>query len=122
MTEVATGVDIVKSQILVAQGHKLHEHPINIPPQEQIKTGGYAIQCRITTEDPENSFIPDYGHHDLYCSPGGFAIRPDGGNVASAGAVITPYFDSLLVKCTTWAGTGGVHRAPTRCASSACAG
>jgi pyruvate carboxylase len=104
VTEVVTGIDIVKSQILVAQGHKLHEHPINIPPQDQVKTSGYAIQCRITTEDPENSFIPDYGRITTYRSPGGFAIRLDGGN-GFGGAVITPYFDSLLVKVTTWAGT-----------------
>jgi pyruvate carboxylase len=104
VTEVVTGVDIVKSQILVAQGHALHAHPINIPRQEQIKTSGYAIQCRITTEDPENSFIPDYGRITTYRSPGGFAIRLDGGN-GFGGAIITPYFDSLLVKCTTWAVT-----------------
>ncbi len=104
VTEVVTGIDIVKSQILVAQGFNLHQHPINIPKQEEIKTTGYAIQCRITTEDPENSFIPDYGRITTYRSPGGFAIRLDGGN-GFGGAVITPYFDSLLVKCTTWAGT-----------------
>src|SRR4029450_3466496 len=92
-----TGVDLVKSQILVAQGHRLHEEPVNIPPQDQIQTRGYAIQCRITTEDPENSFIPDYGRITTYRSPGGFAIRLDGGN-GFGGAVITPYFDSLLGK------------------------
>ena len=104
VTEVVTGVDLVKSQILVAQGHKLHEEPLNIPPQEQIQTRGYAIQCRITTEDPENSFIPDYGRITTYRSPGGFAIRLDGGN-GFGGAVITPYFDSLLVKLITWGPT-----------------
>jgi pyruvate carboxylase len=104
VTEVVTGVDLVKSQILVAQGHKLHEHPLNIPQQDQVQTRGYAIQCRITTEDPENSFIPDYGRITTYRSPGGFAIRLDGGN-GFGGAVITPYFDSLLVKATVWAGT-----------------
>src|SRR3954465_12030150 len=103
VTEVVTGVDLVKSQILVAQGHKLHEQPIGIPAQEKITTDGYAIQCRITTEDPENSFIPDYGRITTYRSPGGFAIRLDGGN-GFGGSIITPYFDSLLVKCTTWAG------------------
>ncbi|HEV2293964.1 MAG TPA: pyruvate carboxylase [Tepidisphaeraceae bacterium] len=101
VTEVVTGVDIVKSQILVAQGHKLHEAPLNVPQQEQIETSGYAIQCRITTEDPENSFIPDYGRLTTYRSAGGFAIRLDGGN-GFAGAIITPYFDSLLVKLTSW--------------------
>jgi pyruvate carboxylase len=104
VTEVVTGVDLVKAQILVAQGHKLHEAPLNIPPQEKITTNGYAIQCRITTEDPENQFIPDYGRLTTYRSAGGFAIRLDGGN-GFGGAVITPYFDSLLVKLTTWGGT-----------------
>ena len=101
VTEVVTGVDLVKSQILVAQGHKLHEPPLGIPPQERIETRGYAMQCRITTEDPENHFIPDYGRITTYRSPGGFAVRLDGGN-GFGGAVITPYFDSLLVKVTTW--------------------
>jgi pyruvate carboxylase len=100
VTEVVTGIDLVKAQILVAQGCKLHEAPLNIPPQEKIETHGYAIQCRITTEDPENQFIPDYGRITTYRSPGGFSIRLDGGN-GFGGAVITPYFDSLLVKLTT---------------------
>src|SRR4051812_15140255 len=104
VTEVVTGVDLVKSQILVAQGHKLHEEPLNIPPQDQITTSGFSIQSRITTEDPENSFIPDYGRLTTYRSPGGFAIRLDGGN-GFGGAVITPYFDSLLVKLITWGQT-----------------
>jgi pyruvate carboxylase len=106
VTEVVTGIDIVKSQILVAQGHKLHEAPLSIPPQDQIETRGCAIQCRITTEDPENHFIPDYGRLTTYRSPGGFAVRLDGGN-GFGGAVITPYFDSLLVKVTTWGATFG---------------
>jgi pyruvate carboxylase len=104
VTEVVTGVDLVKAQILVAQGHKLHEPPLNIAKQSEIRTNGYAIQCRITTEDPENQFIPDYGRITTYRSPGGFAIRLDGGN-GFGGAVITPYFDSLLVKLTTWGAT-----------------
>ncbi|MGA2583968.1 MAG: pyruvate carboxylase [Tepidisphaeraceae bacterium] len=97
VTEVVTGFDIVKSQILIAQGHKLHDPPINIPPQEEIEPRGYAMQCRITTEDPENHFIPDYGRLTTYRSAAGFGIRLDGGT-AFGGAVITPYFDSLLVK------------------------
>jgi len=101
VTEVVTGIDLVKSQILIAQGHKLHDEPLHVPQQDQIKTSGYAIQCRITTEDPENQFIPDYGRITTYRSPGGFSIRLDGGN-GFGGAVITPYFDSLLVKLTTW--------------------
>ena len=104
VTEVVTGVDLVKSQILVAQGYTLHEPPLNIPQQDQIETRGYAMQCRITTEDPENHFIPDYGRITTYRSPGGFAVRLDGGN-GFGGAVITPYFDSLLVKVTTWGTT-----------------
>ncbi|MBV8780468.1 MAG: pyruvate carboxylase, partial [Phycisphaerae bacterium] len=99
VTEVVTGIDIVKSQILVAQGYKLHEPPINIPQQDKIETRGVAIQSRITTEDPENSFIPDYGRLTSYRSAAGFGIRLDGGS-AFSGAVITPYFDSLLVKVT----------------------
>ena len=104
VTEVVTGVDLVKSQILVAQGHQLHAEPLNVPPQDKIETRGYAMQCRITTEDPENHFIPDYGRLTTYRSPGGFAVRLDGGN-GFGGAVITPYFDSLLVKITTWGTT-----------------
>src|SRR5205814_9761066 len=88
----------------VAQRHRLHEPPLGVPTQEQIRTDAFAIQCRITTEDPENSFIPDYGRISTYRSPGGFAVRLDGGN-GFGGAVITPYFDSLLVKMTTWGQT-----------------
>ena len=104
VTEVVTGVDLVRAQLLVAQGVRLHEAPLSIPPQEEIRTDGYAIQCRITTEDPQNQFIPDYGRITTYRSPGGFSIRLDGGN-GFGGSVITPYFDSLLVKLTTWGGT-----------------
>src|SRR4030081_3465233 len=101
VTEVVTGIDIVRSQILVSQGYKLHEAPLNVPVQEKITTRGVAIQARITTEDPENSFIPDYGRLTTYRSAAGFGIRLDGGS-AFSGAVITPYFDSLLVKITAW--------------------
>ncbi len=101
VTEEVTGVDIVKTQILVAQGYKLHEAPISIPQQADIQTTGWSIQSRITTEDPENKFIPDYGRLTAYRSPGGFGIRLDGGG-AFSGAVITPYFDSLLVKLSCW--------------------
>jgi pyruvate carboxylase len=97
VTEMVTGIDIVRSQILIAQGHKLHEAPLMIPPQEEIKVRGVAIQARITTEDPANKFIPDYGKLTTYRSSAGFGIRLDGGN-AYTGSVITPYFDSLLVK------------------------
>jgi pyruvate carboxylase len=111
VTEVVTGLDIVKGQILIAQGHKLHEPPLHIPRQENISTRGYALQCRITTEDPENHFIPDYGRLTNYRSSAGFGIRLDGGT-AFSGAVITPYFDSLLVKVTAYGSTWdeAVHR------------
>jgi pyruvate carboxylase len=101
VTEMVSGIDLVRAQILISEGHKLHEDPLAIPQQNEIGTNGVALQCRITTEDPENHFIPDYGRISTYRSPGGFAVRLDGGN-GFGGAVITPYFDSLLVKMTTW--------------------
>jgi pyruvate carboxylase len=104
VTEVITGIDLVRSQILVADGHRLHEAPLGIPPQDGIGRRGVALQCRITTEDPEQHFVPDYGRITTYRSAGGFAVRLDGGN-GFAGAVITPFFDSLLVKVTTWGST-----------------
>ncbi len=112
VTEMVTGLDLVQSQILVASGYTLHEPPVNIPRQEAIETRGVALQCRITTEDPENHFLPDYGRITTYRSSGGFAVRLDGGG-GYAGSIITPYFDSLLVKTTTWGQTldAAVHRA-----------
>jgi pyruvate carboxylase len=104
VTEMVTGIDIVRSQILLAAGHPLHDAPVSVPRQEDIDTRGFAVQCRVTTEDPENRFIPDYGRITTYRDPGGFAVRIDSGN-AFSGAVITPYFDSLLVKLTTWGTT-----------------
>jgi pyruvate carboxylase len=101
VTEVVTGIDLVRSQILISQGKSLHDSPLDIPRQQGIQTRGVAMQCRITTEDPENEFKPDYGRLSTYRSPGGFAVRLDAGN-GFAGSVITPYFDSLLVKLTTW--------------------
>jgi pyruvate carboxylase len=97
VTEVITGLDLVRAQILIAQGHELHSPEVGMPPQHEISRRGYAIQCRLTTEDPENKFIPDYGKILAYRSTGGFGIRLDGG-MGYAGAVITPYYDSLLVK------------------------
>lgn len=99
VTECVTGIDLVRSQILVAQGEKLHEPAIGIPAQEDIPCNGYAIQCRITTEDPEKGFMPDYGRITNYRSAAGYGIRLDSGN-GDAGAVITPYYDSMLVKLT----------------------
>ena len=104
VTEMVTGIDLVRSQILVAQGHELHGTTLAVPRQAELETRGVALQCRITTEDPENQFIPDYGRLTTYRSAGGFAVRLDAGN-AFAGSVITPYFDSLLVKLTTWGNT-----------------
>ncbi|MEZ5287615.1 MAG: pyruvate carboxylase [Vicinamibacterales bacterium] len=106
VTEMVTGIDLVQAQILVSQGHQLHDAPLSIPRQADIQTRGVAIQCRITTEDPQNQFVPDYGRITTYRSPGGFSLRLDGGN-GFGGAVITPYFDSLLVKLTTWGTTLG---------------
>jgi pyruvate carboxylase len=104
VTEMITGVDLVRSQILIAQGHKLHDPPLSLPKQNSVPLHGAALQCRITTEDPENSFSPDYGKITTYRSPAGFGIRLDGGT-AYGGAVLTPYYDSLLVKMTAWGNT-----------------
>jgi len=101
VTEMVTGIDLVRSQILIAQGHELHEAPLALPKQECIPLNGAALQCRVTTEDPANNFAPDYGKISTYRSPAGFGIRLDGGT-AYAGATLTPYYDSLLVKTTAW--------------------
>ena len=100
ITEMVTGVDIVQSQILIAAGHELFGDVVGIPHQEDIKIHGFSIQCRVTTEDPLNNFMPDTGKIMAYRSGGGFGVRLDAGN-AFAGSVITPYYDSLLVKLTT---------------------
>ncbi|MDQ0162807.1 pyruvate carboxylase [Bacillus alveayuensis] len=102
ITEMITGIDIVQTQILVAEGHSIHSQKVGIPKQEEIKTHGYAIQSRVTTEDPLNNFMPDTGKIMAYRSGGGFGVRLDTGN-SFQGAVITPYYDSLLVKVSTWA-------------------
>ena len=101
VTEMVTGIDLVRSQILVAQGHKLHEEPMSLPKQAAVPLYGVALQCRVTTEDPEKNFAPDYGKISTYRSPAGFGIRLDGGT-AYAGAVLAAYYDSLLVKVTAW--------------------
>jgi pyruvate carboxylase len=101
VTEMVTGIDIVRSQILIAQGHELHGLEIRLPAQDDIPVHGFALQCRVTTEDPANRFTPDYGKIHTYRSPAGFGIRLDGAS-AYGGAVITPYYDSLLVKVTAW--------------------
>lgn len=102
ITEMVTGIDIVQSQLLIADGEHLHGAKLGIPAQEQIICSGFAIQSRVTTEDPSNGFMPDTGRINAYRSGGGFGVRLDAGN-GFQGAVITPYYDSLLVKVSTWA-------------------
>lgn len=99
VTEMVTGIDLVRSQIRVAQGAALFGPELEFPRQEDVPRIGYAVQCRITTEDPENKFTPDYGRILTYRSAAGFGIRLDGG-MGDAGSVITPFYDSLLVKVT----------------------
>ncbi|MDZ4287737.1 MAG: pyruvate carboxylase, partial [Prosthecobacter sp.] len=104
VTEEITSIDIVRSQILVAQGCRLHDEPLNLPEQGKVERSGFAIQCRITTEDPENGFTPDFGKILTYRSPGGFGVRLDGA-LGATNAVITPYYDSMLVKLTVYGST-----------------
>ena len=112
VTEMITGVDIVKAQIRITEGGYIGvtkpgddgKHPTGVPAQADIPLNGHALQCRVTTEDPENGFLPDYGRLAAYRSAAGFGIRLDAGT-AYGGAVITPYYDSLLVKVTAWAPT-----------------
>lgn len=104
ITELITGIDIVSSQIRVAEGYKLSDEQIGIPSQESIEMRGYAIQSRVTTEDPERDFLPDTGRLVAYRSAGGFGVRLDAGN-GFPGATITPHYDSLLVKVSTHANT-----------------
>ena len=99
VTEEITGVDIVRRQLQIAAGKKLTDPEIGLGDQSAIRTMGAAIQCRVTTEDPENRFLPDYGRITAYRSASGMGIRLDAGT-AFSGAVVTPYFDSLLVKVT----------------------
>ncbi|MEK9197645.1 pyruvate carboxylase [Lysinibacillus halotolerans] len=101
ITEMITGIDIVHAQIKIAEGHAIHSEEIGIPAQDQIPLFGYAIQSRVTTEDPANDFMPDTGKLMVYRSSGGFGVRLDAGN-GFQGAVVTPYYDSLLVKISTW--------------------
>jgi pyruvate carboxylase len=99
VTEVITGIDIVRTQCLIAQGHSLFGDEIGMPPQDEVPRNGYAIQARITTEDPEKNFAPDYGKIVSYRSAAGLGIRLDGA-MGDTGSVITPFYDSLLVKLT----------------------
>ncbi|MEM7017107.1 MAG: pyruvate carboxylase [Pseudomonadota bacterium] len=105
VTEMVTGVDIVKAQIKIAEGGQLGvPEQTGVPPQNEIKLNGHALQCRITTEDPENNFIPDYGRIMAYRGAFGYGVRVDGGT-AYAGAVVTRHYDPLLEKVTVWAPT-----------------
>ncbi|KWR89874.1 pyruvate carboxylase [Cupriavidus sp. IDO] len=117
VTEMVTGIDIVKAQIRITEGGHIGMtentrdengdiivRAAGVPAQAEIALNGHALQCRITTEDPENGFLPDYGRLTAYRSAAGFGVRLDAGT-AYGGAVITPYYDSLLVKVTTWAPT-----------------
>lgn len=113
VTEVVTGIDIVRSQILIAAGYPLSHPDIGLTKQEDVHVNGYAIQCRVTTEDPANNFAPDNGKITAYSSSGGFGVRLDGGN-ADVGTVISPYYDSLLVKVTSWD-----HSFPATCRKAA---
>ena len=99
VTEQITGIDLVRSQILIAQGAELHGPELALPAQHHIPRMGYAVQCRVTTEDPENKFTPNYGKILTFRPAEGFGIRLDAG-MGDAGAVITPFYDSLLVKIT----------------------
>jgi pyruvate carboxylase len=105
VTEVVTGLDIVKAQIRIAEGGRLGSiEETGIPPQNHIRLDGHALQCRITTENPENNFIPDYGRIGAYRGAFGFGIRVDGGT-AYSGAIVTRFYDPLLEKITAWAPT-----------------
>ncbi|GLK69320.1 pyruvate carboxylase [Hansschlegelia plantiphila] len=104
VTEVVTGVDIVKAQIHVIEGAAIGTPESHVPAQGDMRLNGHALQCRITTENPEDNFIPDYGRISAYRGAMGFGIRVDGGT-AYSGAVITRYYDPLLEKVTAWAPT-----------------
>ena len=104
VTECATGIDLVKAQIRIAEGARIGAPDSGVPAQQDIRIQAHALQCRVTSEDPENNFIPDYGKISAYRSPAGFGVRLDAGT-AYTGAIITRSYDSLLVKVTAWAST-----------------
>ena len=97
VTEMVTGIDLIKTQLFIAGGFKLADQQIKIANQESIKVNGFAMQCRITTEDPENGFQPDYGTITTYRSAAGFGVRLDAGSLYQ-GVTVSPFFDSMLVK------------------------
>ncbi len=105
VTEVVTGLDIVKAQIRIAEGGRIGAvAETGIPSQAEIRLDGHAMQCRVTTEDPERGFAPDYGRITAYRGASGFGLRVDGGT-AYSGAVVTPFYDAMLEKVTAWAPT-----------------
>ncbi|MGI8802171.1 MAG: pyruvate carboxylase [Solirubrobacteraceae bacterium] len=104
VTEVVTGVDLVKAQIRLAEGASIGTPESGVPAQDDLRLNGHAMQCRVTTEDPANQFAPDYGRITTYRAATGFGIRLDGGT-AYTGAVVTPFYDSMLEKITAWAPT-----------------
>lgn len=104
VTECVTGIDLVKAQIRIADGARIGDAESGVPQQDDIRVSAHALQCRVTTEDPENNFIPDYGKVTAYRSPAGFGIRLDAGT-AYTGAFISRAYDSLLVKVTAWSPT-----------------
>ena len=99
VTEEITGIDLVRAQILVSMGHKLGDESVGLPAQQEVRATGFAMQCRVTTEDPANQFRPDYGRITHYRSASGMGIRLDAGT-AFSGAVVNPFYDSMLVKVT----------------------
>ncbi|MEA4893947.1 MAG: pyruvate carboxylase [Oscillospiraceae bacterium] len=101
VTEMVTGIDLVRAQILIAEGRPLSTPLIGLEKQSDVEFSGYSIQCRVTTEDPANNFAPDCGKITSYSNGGGFGVRLDSG-CAGAGTIISPYYDSLLVKVTCW--------------------
>lgn len=101
VTELITGVDLVQAQILIAQGRRLADPPISLPDQSAVTRSGVAVQCRITTEDPGNGFVPDHGRISAYRTATGFGVRVDDG-AGYHGAYVSPHYDSLLAKVCTW--------------------
>ena len=104
VTECVTGIDLVKAQIRISGGARIGSPESGVPVQDEIRVHAHALQCRVTTEDPENNFVPDYGRVTAYRSPAGYGIRLDAGT-AYSGALITRFYDSLLVKVTAWSPT-----------------
>lgn len=114
VTEMVTGIDLVKTQIFIAGGYKLSDKQIKIYTQESLATYGFALQCRLTTEDPENNFTPDYGNITTYRSASGMGIRLDAGSIYQ-GYNVSPFFDSMLVKVSAQGRTlDGAIRKMTR--------